>query len=390
MRPRFWGDPSKVIPEAMRSLLSVARRVRGLPGERRARGLLSAIQPDRSTLRVGYLSQQFPHHPSRASVEVRGGAVKLQYLAHELPHDLARMNCLYAVSSIGVPHTATILDAAAAKGVRIVWNQNGVYYPAWCPEGWKRRNVELGALRDRADYVVYQSAFCQSSAERFLGPTRASSVVLHNPVDTDRFVPCPKPDLQELTFLTLDTPFWRYRVDAAIHTLALVAKYVPRVRLLIPGGNTLADPQLAQDARALCVRLGVADRVEFGASYSQRLAPAVMNRAHILLHPQYNDACPNLVVEALACGLPVVYSATGGVPELVGEAGTGVPGPVDFDAVHPPDPVDLAAAVMRVADRWPVYAELARAQASQFSVKGWVSEHRAIFESLIGHPRAAA
>ena len=379
-----------MIPAAVRSLLSVARRVRGLPGEHRARGLLSAIQPDESTLRVGYLSQQFPRHPSRAFMEVRGGAVKFQYLADEFPHDLARMNCLYAVSSIGLPHTATILDAAAAKGARIVWNQNGVYYPAWCPEGWERRNVELGALRDRADYVVYQSAFCQSSAERFLGPTRVSSAVLHNPVDTDRFVPGPKPDLQDLTLLTLDTPFWRYRLDAAIHTLALVAKHVPRVRLLIPGGNTLADPQLTREARALCVRLGVADQVEFTASYSQQLAPAVMNRAHILLHPQFNDACPNLVVEALACGLPVVYSATGGVPELVGEAGTGVPGPVDFDTVHPPDPADLAAAVMRVADRWSMYAELARAQARQFDVKKWVNEHRAIFESLLGHERGGA
>ena len=38
----------------------------------------------------------------------------------------------------------------------------------------------------------------------------------------------------------------------------------------------------------------------------------------LMPHNAHNDPCPNTVLEALSCALPVVYSNTGGVPELVG------------------------------------------------------------------------
>ena len=72
--------------------------------------------------------------------------------------------------------------------------------------------------------------------------------------------------------------------------------------------------------------IGVAERVEFLGPYSQLEAPHILRRGHVLLHTKYNDPCPTAVIEAMACGVPVVYSSSGGVPELVGqEAGIGVP-----------------------------------------------------------------
>ena len=39
----------------------------------------------------------------------------------------------------------------------------------------------------------------------------------------------------------------------------------------------------------------------------------------------YQDNCPTAILEAMACGLPILYSSSGGVPELVGEeAGLGI------------------------------------------------------------------
>ncbi len=54
--------------------------------------------------------------------------------------------------------------------------------------------------------------------------------------------------------------------------------------------------------------------------------PQVDRSAHVLFSADLNAACPNSVVEALACGLPVISFDTGALPEMVsGEAGRVVP-----------------------------------------------------------------
>ena len=103
---------------------------------------------------------------------------------------------------------------------------------------------------------------------------------------------------------------------------------------------------------ALVRDLDLDTAVEFVGPYTQAQAPALMQRADILLHTKYNDPCPTVVLEAMASGLPVVHSKSGGTPELVGnEAGIGIDAPLDWERDHPPSPDDLAAAVLAVAGR---------------------------------------
>jgi glycosyltransferase involved in cell wall biosynthesis len=86
----------------------------------------------------------------------------------------------------------------------------------------------------------------------------------------------------------------------------------------------------------------------------------------------------------MACGLPIVYSASGGVPELVGEdAGVGIPAPLDWERDHPPPAAALAAAVREVAGRLEERGEAARRRAiERFDSRRWVERHVELFEEL--------
>src|SRR5262249_3597366 len=150
---------------------------------------------------------------------------------------------------------------------------------------------------------------------------------------------------ERLTLLLGGSQDLRYRVATALETLAIAARERPDVQLLVTGRlRWPPDPRSSRaDAERLARDLGVADRIHFLGPYSQAEAPEIFRRAHILLHTKYNDPCPTVVVEALASGLPVVYSCSGGVPELVGEdAGIGVAARIDYERDDPPDPSQMA------------------------------------------------
>src|SRR5205807_6049130 len=124
------------------------------------------------------------------------------------------------------------------------------------------------------------------------------------------------------------------------------------------------------EARELVDRLGLGDRVELLGTYTQDEAPALLRRADLLLHTKYNDPCPTVVLEAMACGLPVVYSASGGALELVGDAaGVGIAAPLDWQRDHPPAAEQLAEAVLRVADSLAEYSAAARERSLRFDVR---------------------
>ncbi|HET8772508.1 MAG TPA: glycosyltransferase, partial [Thermoanaerobaculia bacterium] len=86
-------------------------------------------------------------------------------------------------------------------------------------------------------------------------------------------------------------------------------------------------------------------------------------------------------LEAMACGLPVVYGASGGVPELVGsEAGVGVAIEEDFERLRVPDARALAEAILLAAERRRELGEAGRQRAvEKFGRPAWVARHRELF-----------
>lgn len=363
-------------------LRPVSRAARATGAHVRGIAAYAAGQPSSSGVRLAYGLRV----PGLNEV-AHGGIIKLQHLQTAFEESLLRFNILYLVSSRLPDAPEVVASWARRKGARVVLNQNGVAYPAWHGPGWEKTNRANAALLNTADYVFYQSDFCRVSADRFAAPARRGREVLHNPVDTKRFVPGSSRPRRSLTLLLGGSQDQRYRFESAVKTLARVRARGVDAQLLITGrlGWNRDAAAARADAGEIVRNCGVGDHVELVGRYTQDAAPAIFNRADLLIHTKYNDPCPTVVLEALACGLPVVYSHSGGVPELVGdEAGIGVAAPLDWDHDIAPDPEALAAGVIEISQDLPRRAAAARQRAvDHFDVSHWIARHASVFQAMV-------
>jgi glycosyltransferase involved in cell wall biosynthesis len=345
-------------------------------GRRWARLLIRRPAPG---LRVSYGWDRIPGPGEPAA----GGSGKAQRLASRFPSSPADFSLLYLGSSWLPRDLRPLLWAARRRGAPVVLNQDGVGYPGWAGDRTDAVNRPLRRALRAADYVLYQSEFCKAAADEFLGEPAGGWEILPNAVDVDVFTPAERPPAGGPVLLLGGDQTQAYRLELALETLAALTPEFPDSRLLVAG-------RLVVSAEPLVARLGLDGRVELIGRYAQRDAPELVRRAHVLLHTKVNDPCPSTVIEAMACGLPVVHPASGGTVELVGaEAGIGVPHLVSWERDEPPSAEALAEAVSRVLASRETYAAAARRRAVEcFALTPWLDRHAELFEQLVQAPRA--
>lgn len=343
----------------------------GRAGARWARLLTSGRA--KPGVRVFYGHDLIPASGERAA----GGSAKAQKLNEVFPNDPDWFSLLYLGTTWLPRDLRPLLWMARRRRAAVVVNQDGVAYPGFAGERTDELNEPLRRALLAADHVLYQSAFSKESADLFLGEPRGTWQILHNAVDVEHFTPAEEPAPGAPTLLLGGDQTQHYRLELALRTLASLRATQPDAELLVTG-------RLVSPVEPLLDELQLRGRVHVLGEYAQRDAPAIFRRAHVLLHTKVKDPCPTLVIEAMACGLPVVHPASGGTVELVGdEAGIGVPHPNTWDRDEPPAPEALAEAVTSVLSELPRYRAAARARAvERFSLAPWLERHRQIFERL--------
>lgn len=241
------------------------------------------------------------------------------------------------------------------------------------------------------------ASICVSSALRDalagIGAERAKLRVLRNGVDLARFAPLPPASARaELgwpaapTLLSVGNLVENKGHHLAIELLALPAGEGGEggvgsdTRLVIVGDG----PERAALA-ALAQRLGVAARVVFAGPVAQARLPAYYSAADVLILASSREGWPNVLLEAMACGTPVLATAVGGVPEAVAAPVAG--------RLVPVSPAPSAAAFAAAL------ADLRRAGIDRAAVRryaegfGWAETTQgqiALFAEVLGERRRAA
>ena len=176
-----------------------------------------------------------------------------------------------------------------------------------------------------------------------------------NGVDTGLFIPRDRAAarrslglVEEGTYLlTVGSLSERKGAHLVLEALERLAESFPNLCYLVVGGaGAEGDEEKALQRRAAA--LGVSDRVVFAGPRRREELPDWYNAADLFVLPSSLEGCPNVVVEALACGTPVVATAVGGIPQLLADPETGMIVPRrDGAAVA----AALAAALARPWDR---------------------------------------
>ena len=156
--------------------------------------------------------------------------------------------------------------------------------------------------------------------------------------------------------------------------LALAEGLAARFPLeLMVAGRVAPDLQAASQARSRVP-------IRWAGLVPREAIPALDRSAHLLFSADLNAACPNAVIEALACGLPVAAFATGALPELVsGDAGRLAPYGADPWKLERPDLPALVQAAGELLLDQPRFRLSARRKAEQsFSLEQMLDRYQQI------------
>lgn len=207
--------------------------------------------------------------------------------------------------------------------------------------------------------------------------------VTYNGVDTNRFRPgIGAEDVRERlglsgSFIVLANgrlvtqKGMRYLLDA----FAEVRKSSKDAQLVVIGRGPLKK-QLESQARGL----GIAGSVLFTTGIPEDELPQYYNAADLFVLPSLYEPSAVVLYEALSCGRPIIATAVGGNPEIVGDCGLIVP---------PCDPEALATKIMALRDDGPLRKELgsrARERAVKnfdwdITAKVWDESYRACMDA---------
>ncbi|MCW8886632.1 MAG: glycosyltransferase family 4 protein [Motiliproteus sp.] len=162
----------------------------------------------------------------------------------------------------------------------------------------------------KVSHIVVPSNFLKSVFANY----SLTTTVVPNTLDEHLFS---KRNVDELSLETITIAVTRnlehiYGIDLAIGAMAKILQKFPEAELVVAGSGDLMN-ELQEQARSL----GIAGSVKFTGRLSREQIAALYKKASLLLNPSRVDNSPNSLIEAMGCGVPIVSTMAGGIPQLV-------------------------------------------------------------------------
>jgi glycosyltransferase involved in cell wall biosynthesis len=311
----------------------------GLPDE--PFGRYRAIPRSRSDDGVDVHHPRVPQFPGYA---LHGTEAPLAYpfirrltdrLHAERPFDLIHAHFIY-------PDGVIAARLGARYGIPVLTTEHASWLPWLVDYPRVRRSVERALLNIRLITTVSDAVRQQAED---IAKGAAPVAVLPNVVDDDVFtLGAETRDPNQLVFVGVVR---RVKgLDVLVRALALLAPERPALRLLVVGNPYYRAYRRDEEAvRRLIGELGLENRIRFAGQASPRETAVALRSSALLVLPSRRESFGVVLIEALACGTPVVATRCGGPDEILTS---------DVGHLAPPDdPPALARAIAEALDAAP-------------------------------------
>lgn len=289
----------------------------------------------------------------------------------------------HTVLVVGGTRQLALLWQLRRKGIRIVQRLNGMN---WMHRRRKSNfryylkseaNNRLLAYIRRwvADRVVYQSQFARSWWCTVYKSSPTDGAVIYNGVDLREYSPCgeEQPPHDHFRLLLVEANVcggYEMGLQNAIRLTERISEQSSIPVELMVVGNVPIDLQIRFQKETTA-------SVTWCGSVKRDQIPAIDRSAHVLFSSDLNAACPNSVIEALACGLPVIGFATGSLPELIqGDSGKIAPYGSNYWRLEIPQISPMALAAVEIFENQKRFRHAARQRAEEmFSLDDMVQRY---------------
>lgn len=202
------------------------------------------------------------------------------------------------------------------------------------PEFAKNHPSFVKKLLMSANITVSPSNYLKKALNKFA----SRIMVIPNPIEIKHF-PFLLRDIPHPSLVWVRAFHEIYNPILAVRVLSVLVDFCPDIRLIMvgPDKGDGSFQRTIEEAK----NLGVQERIQFTGGVDRSSVPNWLFKGDIFINTTNFDNMPSSVIEAMACGLPVVSTNVGGLPYLIDDGVDGV--------LVPPNNVQaMAAAVQRV------------------------------------------